>query len=713
MDIDCELRLRWTPAVVTEKQQQEVTKRWGILPTTVCFWIDPYWEGQWVNGTIEKGGEMLFHIRYTMKRMPDASLRDSSLGMQWLNPTVKVQFFMPLDPKRDTRMPDFRYSATFPVEVLLRPKGEAVCGLWNQNDHVCNQMSPQYLPYVKLHVRTVRASRLPITTIMLPSDMPLPSFESHQDVFTFAEWLDHALGQVYPKVDSIFFMARSIGRNPFQDFIFTEAQAMYQTEGTNLPPLLGLYALCNALIVHGLTLDAAERLILNGGPSNKAQVTRLLGLMRDVLMCFTFCPREGQYRDDMCVGQIVEDQPQCLQFTPPDWLQTIFGKDDCEGLGQQGGVHMVELFRAMALDVHRNGGKKVHNHLARNVESSPLQVQPETRKRLLSLAVAIGEMFLDGRLESQLCEGETMMSKLSPNAAHLEPGAPPEGHSFGMLLYEHGFLKGAVLMENTGIEYVREVPPTRFEKEAAAGLAHIAQRHSRVFGTRVTLMHKDEDYLYQRICLGKGVMFFTQRCIPHHQHNDGVVLEYGTSPSLVNTNFVRYDGSPLPRPHEGEAYAVLVPMDKLLEGLRDGTGPWPRVQGADEMCRLFAKLRREYQGFARIWMPPQDTEGEYISRMNRWGKIHEQDLLRMSSVHSGEQGRLLATAVRIQANDAAPVGPPREFQDWLVYYGNRIRVFTHPFMYSTIYLIFEKKEESASSSVVGESRGRQPLLLLE
>jgi hypothetical protein len=697
MEIDCSLILEWS------NKRKENVKRFGVLPPTLCFWIDPYWEGKWVKG-VEMEDGMHFHIKYVMRPIPQASLLDKELWKKSLNPTVKLQFFMPLEPNKG--IPDFRYSATFPVDLLCMPIDDLdsfYCGLWNENEDVCDCMEAKFLPYVKLSVTILTQSKLPSNIPMLRNLLPGPNLESHQRVFTLGNWIANALAKAYPKVNSIYYLPRTIGRNPFQDFFFTQEQTMYQTEGTNLPPILAVYILCNGLIVRGLTLDTAEKIILNGGPKSKAQVIQLLALMRDVLMCFTLCRCEGKYRDDMCNGKPTEDQPQCLQFTPPGLLETIFGLDDCEGLGQQGCVHIVELFQAIARRYNKEekeagGGYGIEESLYECIEkqalTSPLRVEKETLQRLMFLAIGIGEMFLNGELDPHMCQAESLISCFTTDANHvMKVDKPiqnpdyPEGHSFGMLLYEKGFIQGAILLENTGIECVEtSLRKTPFEINAMAQLGAIAHIHKENFGTRISLTHSEEDTLYQKVCLGKGVIFFTQQ-------TNGT-LEYGTTPSLLNERFIRFNGMQLPSMDSN--YAVLVPVEKMIEAMHYGTGPWPRMKDAKAMLLMYKQVIEDVNKFARLWMPPQDTEREYLSRMNNWGLIEEMNLISKTDL---PRPGVLATVVRSIGRKSAPILPPDEFVNWLAQHGNQIRFTIHAFMHSIIYLIFEKEKPLGYSSI--------------
>jgi hypothetical protein len=678
MDIDCELVLEWT----CNDQRQE----YGVLPTSVCFWIDPYWTGQWVQGTCHasKQQKMCFRVRYTMQRMPPASLRRPQHG--GLNPTVKLQFFMPTGLRSDTRLPDFRYASSFPVAHLLEGKEGLTCALWNENEAMCNCRNGEHLQYVRLQVRTLTRSVLPAGVQVHPMRV-LPSIESHQLVFDLAVWLRDTLRTLYPRTNSIFFLMRSIGRNEFQDFMFVDAQAMFQTNGTNLPPVLGPYVLCNALIVRGLTLDSAETQLLR--PKTQESVVELLALMRDVLMCFTLCPREGRYREDMCIGHQAEDQPECLQFTPP-WLhlETIFGRDDCEGMGQQGVVHVVEVFKGLA----RLESEEVACRLVEQQARPLLDLQAGTLRRLVRVCVAIGHMFLDGRLEAHMCDGESLITQFSPGVKVVKQAQPqnqqyPEGHSFGMLLYEakSGRLQGAMLLENTGIECIETTgKKTRFETEVGGELAKIALKRRSVMNARVCLLHEEEDNLYQKICVGNGVIFFTQRA-------NGGALEYGASPSLVSQCFYRFaSGEALPQ--RSTDYAVLVPVEKLLAALCNGTGPWgrhPEIQHADKALRAWRRMKEDLKAFARLWMPPQDTEGEYLRRMHQgWGTIQQADMLTSDRPRIG----LLATAAHKGPGGVPVAKLPDEFEKWLKRYERRMQVVTHEFMWSRLYLMFEKED---------------------
>ena len=80
--------------------------------------------------------------------------------------------------------------------------------------------------------------------------------------------------------------------------------------GSPLPPALAVYALCNALMTRGCTI---ERLIHNmHSPDFRKQ---LLSIVRDLVAPFTMCEFEGVYWEDKSCGDDVEvlhlDEPRC------------------------------------------------------------------------------------------------------------------------------------------------------------------------------------------------------------------------------------------------------------------------------------------------------------------------------------------------------------------------------------------------------------------
>jgi hypothetical protein len=120
------------------------------------------------------------------------------------------------------------------------------------------------------------------------------------------------------------------------------------------------------------------------------------------------------------------------------------------------------------------------------------------------------------------------------------------------------------------------------------------------------------------------------------------------------------------------------------------------MKDAKAMLLMYKQVIEDVNKFARLWMPPQDTEREYLSRMNNWGLIEEMNLISKTDL---PRPGVLATVVRSIGRKSAPILPPDEFVNWLAQHGNQIRFTIHAFMHSIIYLIFEKEKPLGYSSI--------------
>ena len=593
------------------------------LPTSVSFWVDPYWCGKWVKGQRgEDPSTMLFHVQYVLEpvRQQASLMRCASLQkmQRKLNSSAKVQFFMPKEERTDkSSLGDFRYSCVFPLNLLWARGGSGWdFGVWNPNHREqCDKYVPSPLLGVQLKV-VPRSPMGPIPHgIKYLQNQEAPSLERHQGHMDVARWLSTALHDLYTNEPTTFFYMRTYGRNPYSDMFFFDAYQMYGAKGTNLPPTLALYALCNALSAQGLGLGRLEE-ILGHTPQNKEEINVFLALMRDILMCFTFCPVEGKYRPDLSDGQVIEDQPNLFSFTE-EGTTTVFAEDDCEGRNQQGCVHIRELFCSIARDFREHGGLHVMEHFE---EHPLLRVSKDTLARLLGVAHTIGELFHTGHLNALMVQGDCNFTQFTATPT---AGGQLDGHSFGILLYQgdEDALQGSVVLENTGNEARRRRTqmPTVEEALALKELLPLMHGLDDVAGFQNCMLAQSENDMYVKVFVGNHTIFFTH-------HEDGR-MEFGASPSQLNTRYVVYGGESPSEALEWGHAAVLVHPMKLMEAMRDGKGLWPQRAEADRVCATYKRLDVVYPSIRRVLMPPQDTEAEYMRRMELyWGAIEEEQL---------------------------------------------------------------------------------------
>jgi hypothetical protein len=578
------------------------------LPDTVFFFVDPNWRGAWVKRA--EGQPLVFHVKYTMKRTPTTStLRRPYDGT--LNTSVKVHFFTPkADAQertgRKTNVGDFCFSSAFPLEELLHPSPGQAYGVWNPNLGSCDSAEGLPLEGFKLRLEVRRQTVVP-RDIRLLAGQAAPSPETHRAYLDTCHWLRCVLNKLYPSsVSTSFSNPRTYSRDPWSDSTFFDIHKLFTTEadGTNLPPSLALYALVNALLVNGLSLDYMDGLLSRQGViQTKAEANQLVLLVKDCLMCFMWCGREGMYRADGLWGKVVEDQPH-TQAQTEEGTDTVIGQDDCEGRAQQGAINIKQLFISIA-------GLRVGSlrQLLMEIRLQPLMqgLEEADLRALWRLAVCIGRLFVDGVLDAVVCVGDCGGGKMG-----VKKGGSM-GHEVGYLFFDQKApaLQRAVVLESTTNEYKvlglsKSVPYLR----GLGGLSRLTMQNVSSVVPRMPHTAASEDTIFERMYMGSDMLIFTLR--------DGR-LEFGAAPSLLDTLFVRYrPGVPLP----GTSAALLVHPQIFMEELCVGGGLWPSQKDAVPMLEKYAGLERQMASFNRVLRPPQDIEDEYVWRMDKhWGRL--------------------------------------------------------------------------------------------
>jgi hypothetical protein len=601
------------------------------LPEHVFLWVDPEWRGAWAKRD-RRAPCAAFRVQFRMEPLKPGFFWRGPPPSYSLNSTVKVNFFLP--PGRETNAPDFQFASVFPLSCL---EG-VVYGLWNANRSVCDAREWAPLPHYVLTVATAHVAPAGLILNVAPAGLVLngaPNPSTHTEAIRISAWLKQALRACCEPGDpTTFTYVRTFLRNPWTDTFFFDLHRLFTKEPrtTQLPPTLALYAVANALIVHGL--DAGK--LLRGA----FEVDRFLAFMRDVLMCYSLCQKEGMYRDDLLEGKEVQDQEHPFSQRTED--DTVFDEDDCEGRNVQGCVHMKQLFCEIA------GAPEFE------LEEEPLlRVGRETMRVLVALARRIGRMFLDGQLRAFMCAGDCAAKSMGALAAG---GSKVQGHSYGLLLYKGG---GAVLLETTGYEYRHEMRSPAVG-QATKELLGILRGAPSAFAMRMTFTPELEDRIYVKAFAGDDALFFTRRA-------DGVF--YGASPSLLSRRAVDYAEGPGP---EGECALVVRPAD-FLQRLADGKGLWPRMVGAEAIRDAYAAFAARYPAYRREIMPPQVPQAELLASMRRlWSPIDEAAL----------QNRRPPADLAFSVRRDRPMPPA--LAKWLA--GRDVHA--HAFMASTFYRVY-------------------------
>lgn len=656
-------------------------KSQDALPIKMMFWIDSNWEGVWIDelNRGESKGCAVFHLQTEIKPLAPCTLHQhNSKGVQG---SIMAQFFT--HPHRRTNMPDFRFMTACPLRLFASTQPFHL-GLWNYNEEHCD-MSGDSIPNLLLTV----IKRKPIT---IPKEMiaPLgyvPSKEYHNKVKILTHWLLGVFNELFPSDPCEFKTLRTYGRNAWMTTFFFDLHKLYETkeEGTNLPPVLALYALCNALILHNKTPQEFLSLLVTDG---EIDVTVVLPLIRDIIMCFTICQREGTYRDDLCLGKMIEDQPFSFAFRPGD---NVFDEDDCEGHDQQGCVHMKGLFCMIAKYLEKETTKGyIMQHLRKytNRENSCLNLSETNMRDLLDICRCLGGMFEAKILDAMMCVGEANFAcfkqVVENNDNSKKPGKKLDGHSFGLLVYKNGNdIKGSMILETTG--WSSKVFGSHAPDQKTIELIKEIIRHSAAQGSKdnkiimkTVLTEESENRLYARVVAGDNCLFFTFK--------RGEV-SYGASPKDIFRHTVVYIGQTKEEvlkwmKNDDSTVVLMVSPEQLLVSLDDETSPWGKQRDAPQMLKAYREILKMYPSFHKCLMPPQITEENFMNRIEKfWGKISDADLQPMSI---GDAANVLTFSCRVRPGSREYLS--KETTQFISKLSMRATLKCHDFMQSRVFI---------------------------
>jgi hypothetical protein len=646
------------------------------FPIKMMFWIDSNWEGVWVE-ELNRGkseGCSIFHLHKEIKPLKPCTLhRHKSSSIQG---SMKVQFFT--HPQRCTNMPDFRFMSACPLKFFqsLEPFH---LGLWNYNEVHCD-VSGDAIPNFLLTVINRSVTNVPMGLEMEKA----PSKEYHNLVKDTTHMLIEVLNKLFPDDPCEFKTLRTYGRNAWMTTFFFDLHKLYETkeEGTNLPPVLALYALSNALILHDKTPQEFYSLLTQ----EEVDVTVLLPLVRDIIMCFTICQREGTYRDDLSLGSMVEDQPFSFAFREGD---NVFDEDDCEGHDQQGCVHMKGLFCMIAKNLKEEATKRlILQHLTSytNKQSSCLSLSDSNMNLLLSICECLGDMFTEKVLDTVMCVGEANFASFKQvvEKKHDDTSEKKklDGHSFGLMLYKRdNEIKGSMILETTGWSskvFGPHAPNTKLIEIMKAIVQHSMRQKSKEnkMIVKTVLTEESEDRLYVRVIAGDNCLFFTSK---------GGKLSYGASPSDIFRHTMVYNGQSKEKVAVSDTAVLMVTPEQFLVSLHDENSPWGKHENAPQMLRAYREILSMYPSFHKCLMPPQITEENFMQRIERfWGKITDKDLLSVHTTDSKSGTNTLTFSCRVD-----PVS--REYfsdetRDFVARLSEKALVKHHDFMQSRVFI---------------------------
>lgn len=602
-------------------------------PTKMIFWVDKNWEAVWLDAcnVAADGVCAIFQMQTLLNKLPCCTLTPQRADT--VNTNVKMQFFTPhaID---NTNMPDFRFMSACPLQFFMEKRQTFRLGLWNYNLPNCDSTGKplnQYLLTIINHDQCIIPPR--IQKEYLPY---VPSPHHHAQVVGLGHWIESMMTRRFPSENTIFKVLRTYCRGAWMTTFFFDLHKLYETrEGTNLPPIIALYIVCNACIVHQINME--DLLFFLHAASSKNPVFQsdsvdyLLTIVRDIIMCFTLCTREGKYRDDQSLGEIVEDQPFSFAARPGD---NVFDEDDCEGHNQQGCVHIKGLFQHIAKDFRENQLKNVRQHIAQTKDSC-LQVNDDEIEILLMISVELGLLFDSKILDAILCAGEANFACFTEvmTSDGKKKEKPPEGHSFGLLLYRDvndlKHIRGARVLETTGWENrsLRPISASANNKKIYNDIVQMARSSPvNTISTQTVITESVEDRLYVRVFSGDDCIFFTW--------NNGT-LSFGAKPSHISKHAVIYAGESNEQVKDlGPLVVLMVTPEQFFQSLACHDSPWGYQENSSGKLEEYLAIKQKYPSFHKCLMTPQITEQEFLEKITKsWGKITTQNLITSCEPH--------------------------------------------------------------------------------
>lgn len=674
------------------------------LPIKMMFWVDSDLEGVWADDLNLQSSSpcSLFRIQTKILPLPSCTLNKRTVNSHTTikNDSVKIQFFT--DPQRETNMPDFQFMSACPIYFFFTYE-KFNLGLWNYNIDSCDETGDSIPNYLLTVFNRNAMTEIP-SNISLINPKNVPSKQYHMQIKKISNWIKSTLETIFPQEQTIFKTLRTYCRGPWMNTFFFDLHKLYETrDGTNLPPVMALYIVCNACLVHCIPPDKFWELLckcLSENEISDKKIETMLIMVRDIIMCFTMCQKEGKYRDDKSMGKFVEDQPFSLAFRcGAD--DNVFDEDDCEGHDQHGCVHIKGLFKHIARDIRENGLDNIKKHIVLAASNCFCIQNEQTLTTLLKICIALGTMFENKQMDAIMSVGEANFASFSQVNAKGKVGKThlkKDPHSFGLLLFKNSEctqIKGSMILETTGWENRqfgescrdRHSPGSIDTMKKILSFSKEQTKPQNKFILRCIFNETMEDTLYLRIFAGDDCIFFTLT------KDKG--LQYGAMPSHIFKYTRIYQGESKQQVEawleENDGVVVLqVSPEQFLISLCNAESPWGKHNGAEKYVRDYHQVKMMYPDFHRCLMPPQITEAEFLRRINTyWGKITDNDIENIEYLKENEGltdfENTLAISCRVEDYDSRKCS--NEVQQFISDISKSVMIKEHDFMHSKIFIL--------------------------
>ena len=624
------------------------------MPNFVAVWADPFWTGLYFSNEIAMTGERgdekcsIFKVCGQIRPMhpdpilaikPSSSVHNNNDGRPSICNSIKMHFFKAstevVDGVTETRR-DFCFSTSIPLfsnGPLLQTYGLVN---YNVHDESCHTLNNFRLITLNIKPTTIIPNELSVCTLSIPGPTP----EHHQEVLEVANWVTDLMDYTCPEIVSNLKNIRTFPRDSCNTLLFLNLPNLFLLE-KYLPPSLGPYMLCNALVLNCMSpsdfVGVVEALSHHRSPSTSSTTTtigipEILRVLRDTIAGMSMCMFEGKYWADKSLGQATEDQPFPISFLPGN---RVFQKDDCEGRITQA-QEIVKLLRRMYKAAQYQGlDAFVAQMLAIPSCESRLDLDTPTLSAIVLGCVYLGKLLYEKTIEVHTVVGDVCFAAFSSNISG--DSSKKSGHSFGVIMYDDGRQqKHCAILEATGWERTRlptsDIPVTEDESNFLKTLCKVTSERKIPILLCGHLSTEKENKVYRYMYMGNDCIFFKLPADQPSKQQQKPFPLYGPGLDLFQEGVNKF-----PNVKKGGMFRISI-MDFLQEmshieknGKASETSPWAsltsdKVKGASAILHKTKKIRARMPYIRRCLTTPTKTREEFKDLMGLWA-VMPQDII--------------------------------------------------------------------------------------